>query len=80
MKVTDEKTKKVVAEKKFYKADFSEVLEDDVLGGYCTMLLDRVMIKKLADDNEIDVDSESYEEVRSIAMDFSEDLIDPENE
>ena len=29
--------------------------------------------------NEIDVDTESYEEVRSIAMDFSEDLIDPEN-
>lgn len=79
MKVTDEKTKKIVAEKKFYKADFNEVLEDDVLGGYCTMLLDRVMIKKLVDDNEIDVDTESYEEVRSIAMDFSEDLIDPEN-
>ena len=46
-------------------------------GKYIDALLSAVMVRKL-DDIEMDVDVESYEEIRSISMDGEEILIDPE--
>ena len=45
---------------------------------YIDQLLSLAMVRKLSDSEEIDVDTESYEEIRSIAMDGEEFLIDPE--
>lgn len=54
-----------IIEKKFYKADFHEIMNHPEYGKYVDMLLERAMIRK----NELDepeVDHESYEEIRAI--------------
>jgi len=71
-------TGEVVIEKKFYKAKFNEILSDPEYSRYIDDLLERVMIKSFDSDNHMDVDTSSYEEVRSIALEC-EDVIDPES-
>ena len=73
------KTGEVLLEKKFYKADFDQILADDDFAPYCDMLLSRAMTRSLEDPNEASVDLESYEEVRSVAMEISDEVIDPES-
>jgi recombination protein RecA len=76
--VHNEKTGEVLVEKKFYKADFGEVLRDPQYVKYCNFLLDQAMVKIMKSDEHMNVDYESYEEVRSIAMDLEEEILDPE--
>jgi recombination protein RecA len=77
--VSDTKTGEVVVEKKFYKVDFDEVMSDPDYSGYIEDLLECVMIRKMSSPHSAHIDTDSYEEVRSIAMELEEDLvIDPE--
>ena len=74
--VSNATTGEVVAEKKFYKQDFGEVMYSPEYGPYIDSLLKACMVKEYSPQN-MDVDAESYEEIRSIAMEIEEDLLVP---
>jgi recombination protein RecA len=76
--VKAEKTGKMVLEKKFYKSDFEELMTDPETAAYIDGLLQKVMIRESIVPEEMTVDHESYEEVRSIAMELGEEILDPE--
>jgi recombination protein RecA len=77
--VSDEKTGEVAMEKKFYKADFDEIMKDPEYSDYIEDLLELALVRKMSTSEGVDIDLDSYEEVRSVAMEIEEDLvIDPE--
>ena len=78
LSVKDAVTGNKITEKKFYKSDFDEILNDPELGKYCDLLLECAMTRRMQKSESMDIDAESYEEVKSISMDFAEELIDPE--
>ena len=71
--VVDIATGELLIEKKFYKADFGEVWSDSDYSGYIDDLLEKAMIRTISTE-EVDIDLESYEEVRAIAMDLEDDI------
>jgi recombination protein RecA len=74
--VSDSETGEVIVEKKFYKADFDQVLADPEYKQYIEDLTEQAFVKKMKDPDEIDIDTESYEEVRAVADDMEEALAD----
>lgn len=76
--VVNNKTNKKIVEKKFYKNDFEEVINDPEHGVYVNQLLEKAMIRDSVAVQDINIDAESYEEVRSIAMELDEEILDPE--
>ena len=73
--VTDAKQGKVILEKKFYKADFGELLASPTYSPYLEDLIEAAMVRKMGETHESDIDTDSYEEVRSALMDIAaEDL------
>jgi len=76
--VVNATTGELLAEKKFYKADFDQVLNSEEFGPYCNQLLEASMIRVMEVPSEMSIDPESYEEVRSIAMDLETIAVDPE--
>ena len=76
--VANAKTGEVIHEKKFYKVNFDEVMKDPQYKPYIDELISRMMVKHISNPENIEIDPESYEEVRSIAMEISEDVISPE--
>jgi recombination protein RecA len=74
--VSDSKTGEVKIEKKFYKADFGDVLRDPEYGHYLDSLLCATYVRQ--NDSELDIDAESYEEIRTIAMNLDDSVLDPE--
>jgi recombination protein RecA len=70
--VTDSKQGKVILEKKFYKADFGELLSSPTYSPYLQDLIEATMVKKMGEVVESDIDTDSYEEVRSALMDIAE--------
>ena len=71
--VANTDTGEILVEKKFYKADFNDVWKDDVYGPYVDDLLEAVMTKKI-ESSELDIDAESYEEVRALSMEMDLDV------
>ena len=78
MTVHDEKTGEVFVEKKFYKSDFGEILGDPAYSKYCDDLLEKVMVKVMNDNQFMNIDHESYEEVRAVSLELESNLVDPE--
>ena len=78
LNVSDAKTGEVYIEKKFYKADFEEIMNDPEFSGYVDDLLADALIRNV-NLNEMDIDAESYEEVRAVAMDMESVGISPED-
>ena len=74
--VVSSKTGEEIVSKKFYKADFNDVWQDPQHEQYVNALLDHALIRKLSDDDEIDIDVDSYSEVSALAedLDFQDDL------
>jgi recombination protein RecA len=75
--VTDIETGEVLIEKKFHKPKFNEIMNDLAYSEYIENLLERVMVKKIS-TSDLDIDLESFEEMRSLALEMDEDLVDPE--
>jgi recombination protein RecA len=75
LNVINAKTGKVVIEKKFYKHDFGAVMIDKEYAGYIDDLLEATFVKKPRVE-DLDIDENSYEEMRSIALDIEDDLIE----
>ncbi len=74
--VVDEKTGECLIEKKFYKADFDQVMENPEYAPYIDKLLEAALVRKLSEEADIDV--ESYEEIRAVSMEMADDILDPE--
>jgi len=72
--VADEKTGELSVEKKFYKADFHEILEASEYKNYLEDLIETALVKKSNSNEFLDIDTESYEEVRAVADDFEDVL------
>ena len=75
--VADASTGEVLIEKKFYKVDFNDVMRDPAYSSYIDNLLECVLVRKLHDE-EPDIDPESYEEVRAIALELEDSGINVE--
>tara|TARA_B100000519_G_scaffold190715_1_gene190455 strand:+ start:184 stop:1377 length:1194 start_codon:yes stop_codon:yes gene_type:complete len=75
--ITNTDTGEIEIEKKFYKNDFGEVWSDPEYKGYVDALLSACMTRKLTNEDDASLDTESYEEVRAAAMEINlEDLPD----
>jgi recombination protein RecA len=66
LSVTTKDNGEVIVDKKFYKADFNEIIKHPEYGQYIDMLLEKAMIRKNEVD-EPDIDAESYVEISEIA-------------
>ena len=65
----------MIVDKKFYKADFDQIITHPEFGQYVDMLLERAMIRKNEVDDP-DIDPESYSDIEAVAqhvMDVNED-------
>ena len=76
--VVDTQTGEALIEKKFYKADFGNVWKNPQYATYIDDMLELAMVSKMSNDDDASVDVESYEEVRSVALQVGDDTIDPE--
>jgi protein RecA len=76
LEVANVSTGELIIEKKFRKNEFDDVINHPEYGPYIDDLLERCMVKKFNQD-ELDIDTESYEEMRSIADAMID--IDPED-
>ena len=79
MSVKDVKTQKVVIDKKFRKNAFNELINCKEHGKYLDMLLEKAMVKIMGDPDNMNIDVESYEEIRSIADNLETLNFDPED-
>jgi recombination protein RecA len=76
--VMNEETGEMLVDKKFYKAEFDKILGDPEYSDYIDDLLEAAMSKKKSTEGP-DIDAESYEEVRSVAMEVDVSDISPED-
>ena len=72
--ITDTLTGEVVADKKFRKSSFNEILEDEEWIEAIDILTEAAMKKKLGSIEGVDIDPESYEEVQALASELEMDL------
>ena len=72
--VSNVKTGEVIIDKKFHKSDFHELLDDPQYAVHLDALLERAMVRKMTGNDDVSIDSESYEEIRALAMDLEEDI------
>ena len=72
--VTDVKTGEIVAEKKFRKTEFNEVLENPEYSDFLDELIEKAMVKILNTDAGIDINPESYEEMKALAAELDVSL------
>jgi recombination protein RecA len=72
--VTDVKTGEIVAEKKFRKTEFNEILTNPEYSDFLDDLIEKAMVKILNTDAGIDIDPESYEEMKALADELDVNL------
>jgi len=73
--VVDNSTGEVLAEKKFYKAEFDSVMNDEEFKNYIDLAIESLMVKRMKNTTEMEIDPESYEEIRSISMDMEDEIV-----
>ncbi len=70
---------KLIIEKKFYKSDFNEIMSNHEYRRWIDGLLEKAMVKLAVKAEDIEIDPESYEEVRAVAsMLGDDDFVSPE--
>src|SRR3990167_8976366 len=74
--VTDPSTGEVIVEKKFTKQKFEEVLEDPEYKPYLDALIETHMVRKMTEQAHVEIDDDSYVEMKSIAGDVEDILGD----
>ena len=67
LNVTAVDTGEVIIEKKFRKKEFDQVMRSGEYNHYIDSLLEAAMIKVMNDSEHLDIDTESYEEVKSLS-------------
>ena len=74
MSVVEKNTGEVILEKKFRKTEFNELLNDRQYSIYLDGLIEKAMVKLLNSDEGIDINPESYEEIKALADELDVDL------
>jgi len=74
--VRDEKTEEIILEKKFYKPDFEDIINDPQYAEYVDALIEDAFVKRSNLNQE--VNTESYEEVRQVSFDLEDSFVSPE--
>jgi len=67
----------VIVDKKFYKHDFIKIMNDSTTGPWVDVMLEKVLVKNAVTASDVDIDAESYEEVRALAntlLELGEDI------
>jgi recombination protein RecA len=77
IKVTNEKNENIV-EKKFYKADFGDLWKDPQYKPWIDGLLEKALVRTTVSTSDLDIDPESYEEMRALKDQMVGVDIDPE--
>jgi len=70
LSVIDSKTGELIVEKKFTKSGMEDLLNSDEYLPYIETMLEKTLIKNFS--GNLDIDADSYEEVRAVAMDLAE--------
>ena len=70
--VKDAKTGKTIIEKKFYKTDFGDVWKDPEYSHYVDLVFNKAYAEIMGTLDAATIDTESYEEVRSVALDLED--------
>jgi len=71
--ISDIRTGEIIAEKKFYKSNFNEIIASLDWSDAVDILTEAAMIKKLGTPEGIEIDHESFEEVQSLASELGMD-------
>ena len=53
--------------KKFRKTEFNEIMDDEFWGPIVDIILKDAMVKKMGTSDGVDIDMESYEEMKALA-------------
>lgn len=77
MRVTNEKNENII-EKKFHKSDFGEMWADPQYKSWIDGLLEKALIRTSVSTADLDIDPESYEEMRALKDQMVGADIDPE--
>jgi recombination protein RecA len=77
IKVTNEKNENIL-EKKFYKADFGDLWKDPQYKPWIDGLLEKALIRTTVNTADLDIDPESYEEMRALRDQMVGADLDPE--
>lgn len=79
LRVTNEQNVNII-EKKFYKADFGDIMTNAEYKPWVDGLLEKAMVRLAANPAEVDIDPESYEEVKAVAelLGGDDEMISPE--
>ena len=76
--VCSAKTGKTIAEKKFYKTEFGEVWRDPEYKAYVDLIFNAAHADIMGSSEAVSINTESYEEIRQVAMILEDDFVDPE--
>ena len=77
--IVKNKKGKVVVEKKFYKTDFGEVASSPDYSQFITAVFNAAYADVMGNSEAATLDTESYEEVRQVALDIEDDeFVNPE--
>ena len=71
--ISDIRTGEIIAEKKFYKSNFNEIVSSSEWGEAVDILTEAAMIKKLGTPEGAEIDHESFEEVQALASELGMD-------
>ena len=74
LSIVDKTTGELVADKKFRKTEFDQVLSDRQYSEYLDGLIENAMVKMLNSNEGIDINPESYEEIKALAEELDVDL------
>ena len=72
--MTNTSTGEIIAEKKFYKSGFGDVMNSPDWSEAVDILTEAAMAKKLGSIEDVEIDAESYEEVQALAQELDMDL------
>jgi|TARA_R110002096_G_scaffold153082_4_gene316748 protein RecA len=72
--MTNTSTGEIIAEKKFYKTGFKDIISSPDWSEVVDILTAAAMKKKLGSIEDVEIDSESYEEVQALAQELDMDL------
>jgi len=72
--MTNTSTGEIIAEKKFYKTGFKDIINSPDWSEAVDILTAAAMKKKLGSIEDVEIDSESYEEVQALAQELDMDL------
>jgi hypothetical protein len=71
--ISDARTGEVIAEKKFYKSNFNEIINSSEWSDAVDILTEAAMIKKLGTPEGVEIDHESFEEIKSLSSELGMD-------